>query len=107
MDRWSTFTVSVVSVLDYKEQTQKLQYRCSALKASVNKNVHNITAAQKRSVSRGVPADYPMQENVVATVEQPVVLVIKTEGTIDTVDLMEKDSGSFQDVSSDTKTDIS
>ena len=48
-----------------------------------------------------------MQENVVATVEQPVVSVSKTEGTIDNVDMMEKDFGSCQDASSDLETDSS
>ena len=73
MDRWPTFTVPVVSALDYKEQIQKLQDRCSALDASVNKNVQNISTAQKRSVPRGVQNYNPMQENVVATVKRPVV----------------------------------
>ena len=107
MARWPTFTVSVVSALDYKEQIQKLQDRCSALESSVNKNVQNISTAQKRSVPRGVQNYHPMQEDVVATVEQPVVSGRKTEGTIDTVDLMEKDPGSCQDVSSDLETDSS
>ena len=107
MARWPTFTVSVVSGLDYKEQIQKLQDRCSALEASVNKNIQNISTTQKRSVPRGVQNYHPMQENVVATVEQPVVSGRKTEGTIDTVYLMEKDPGSCQDVSSDLETDSS
>ena len=69
MAQWPMFTVSVVSALDYKEQIQKLQDRCSALEASVNKNVQNISTAQKRSVPRGIQNYHPMQENVVATVE--------------------------------------
>ena len=44
---------------------------------------------------------------MVATFEHPVVSGRKTEGTIDTVDLMEKDPGSCQDVSSDLETDSS
>ena len=86
MAGWPTFTVSVFRALDYKEQIQKLQDRCSSLEASVNKNVHTISAAQKRSVPRGVQNGHPMQDNVVATVEQPVVSESKTEGTIYTVD---------------------
>ena len=45
-----------------------------------------------------------MQVNVVSTVEQPVVLGRKTEGTLYNVDLMDKDPGSCQDVSSDVET---
>ena len=104
MARWPTFTVSVVSALDYKEQIQKIQDRCSALEASVNKKVQNVSSAQNRIVSRGGQNGHPTQMNVVPTVEQPVVSGSKTEGTIDNIDVMDKDPGSCQDVSSDVET---
>ena len=107
MARWPTFTVSVVSALDYKEQIQKLQKlqdRCSALEAFVNKKVRNASSAQNRIASRGDQNGHPMQVNVVPTVEQPVVSESKTEGTIDNIDVMDKDMGSCQDVSSDVVT---
>ena len=107
MARWPTFTVSVVSALDYKEQIQKLQDRCSALEASVNKKVRNASSAQNRIASRGDQNGHPMQVNVVPTVEQPVVSESKTEGTIDNIEVMDKDPGSCQDVSSDVETDSS
>ena len=50
--RWSTFTVYVVGALNFNDQIQKLQGRCSVLEASVNRNVQNISVAQKGSVSR-------------------------------------------------------
>ena len=104
MARWPTFTVSVVSALDYKEQIQKLQDRCSALEASVNKKVRTASSAQNRIASRGDKNGHPMQVNVVPTVEQPVVSGSKTEGTIYNIDVMDKDTGSCQDVSSDVET---
>ena len=45
-----------------------------------------------------------MQVNVVPTVEQPVVSGGKTEGAIDTFDVMDKDPGSCQDVASNVET---
>ena len=41
---------------------------------------------------------------MVPPVQQPVVSGSKTEGTIDNIDVMDKDPGSCQDVSSDVET---
>ena len=104
MARWPTFTVSVVSALDYKEQIQNLQDRCSAIEASVNKKVQNVSSAQNRIVSSGDQNVHPMQVNVVPTVEQSVVSASKTENTIDIINVMDTDPESCQDVSSDVET---
>ena len=53
MARWPTFTISVVSALDYKEQNQRLQERCSAPEASVNKKIQNISIAQEGRLQGG------------------------------------------------------
>ena len=47
--------------------------------------------------------NWPMQGTVAASVEQPVVSGSETEGTRDTVDLMDNYSGYSQDVSSDSQ----
>ena len=82
-----------------KEQIQKFQDRCSALGAFVKK-VQNASSAQNRIASRSDQNGHPMQVNVV---KQPVVSGRRTEGTLDNIDVMDKDHGSCQDVLSDVE----
>ena len=100
MARWLTFTVSVVSALEYKEQIPKLQDRCSALDVSITRTFR-IYQPPRRGASPGV-LKMTIKRKIM-WMPQPVVSRSKIKGTIDTVDIMEKDPESCQDVSSDSR----
>ena len=78
------------------------QDRCSALEAYVNKNVQNIS--EEMWVFQ---LTIQCKRMWLQLLKQPVFSVSKAECTLDTVDLIKKNSGSCQEVSSDLETDSS